>query len=110
MRTALTILAGAGVVVTLSGAAQQPTSPSSSVTIADYTRAVGLQQQFTGRALNVVDQAVWLPSGKVWYRKSVAGGTPSCWWTPRARPGGRRSIMPGWPPGSGQQPAPSSPR
>src|SRR5262245_31973346 len=45
-----------------------------SVTVADYTRAVGLQAQYTGKAPDVVNPPVWLKSGRFWYRKSVAGG------------------------------------
>jgi dipeptidyl aminopeptidase/acylaminoacyl peptidase len=56
--------------------AQTTPTPASrvNVTIADYTRALGLQAKYTGQTLNVADPPVWLPSGKFWYRKTVKGG------------------------------------
>jgi dipeptidyl aminopeptidase/acylaminoacyl peptidase len=53
--------------------AARPAS-SGPMTVADYERALGLQAKFSNKALNVAEPATWLPSGKFWYRKSVAGG------------------------------------
>jgi hypothetical protein len=35
---------------------------------------VGLQAKFRRQTVNVADPAVWLPSGKFWYGKTVKGG------------------------------------
>ncbi len=50
------------------------TAQTPAVSLADYQRAVGLQARFTGKATGVTGGAVWLASGKFWYRKSVPGG------------------------------------
>ena len=44
--------------------------------VADYDRAAGLRERFEAPSLvtNLAEDVVWLPSGKFWYRKSVAGG------------------------------------
>src|SRR6187455_2710794 len=68
-------LAASGSLIAL--AQTQTTTPAASranVTLADYTRALGLQAKYTGQALNVAEPPVWLPSGKFWYRKTVKGG------------------------------------
>jgi dipeptidyl aminopeptidase/acylaminoacyl peptidase len=50
------------------------TAQTPAVSLADYQRAVALQARFTGKATGVTGRAVWLASGKFWYRKSVPGG------------------------------------
>jgi dipeptidyl aminopeptidase/acylaminoacyl peptidase len=44
--------------------------------VANYDRAAGLQARFEAPGLvsNLTGDAVWLPSGRFWYRKSIAGG------------------------------------
>ena len=46
------------------------------LTVADYDRAAGLRERFEAPDLvtNLAGDAVWLPSGRFWYRKSVTGG------------------------------------
>jgi dipeptidyl aminopeptidase/acylaminoacyl peptidase len=69
-----TILVASGSLIALAQAPATPAAPRANVTLADYTRALGLQAKYTGQSLNVADPAVWLPSGKFWYRKTVKGG------------------------------------
>ena len=52
----------------------QSTAATGPMVVADYERALALQAKYTNKALNVAEQATWLASGKVWYRKSVTGG------------------------------------
>src|SRR5699024_3756192 len=50
------------------------------VTIEDYKRANNLEDQFEGKALNVVDNATWIgDTHYLWYRKSVQGGHKFMW-------------------------------
>jgi dipeptidyl aminopeptidase/acylaminoacyl peptidase len=53
-----------------------PRPGDAQVTVADYDRATGLRERFEapGMVTNVADAPVWLSSGKLLYRKSVAGG------------------------------------
>ena len=53
-----------------------PATLPAQTTIADYERAVGLRERFEAPALvtNLAGEFTWLPSGKLLYRKSVAGG------------------------------------
>ena len=57
------------------GPAPQPVAGApAALTAADYARARGLQERFSGRARNVAGTPVWLSAGQFWYRKSVEGG------------------------------------
>jgi dipeptidyl aminopeptidase/acylaminoacyl peptidase len=58
----------------LGGALVAPLTLSAQVTVATYTRALGLQQKYDGLVVGAPDPAVWLPSGKFWYRVSAKGG------------------------------------
>ena len=69
LRTVAVATAVAAVVLVSHLTAQTP-----AVSLADYQRAVGLQARFTGKATGVTGGAVWLASGKFWYRRSVPGG------------------------------------
>ena len=53
-----------------------PTMLAAQNLVADYDRAAGLRERFEapGLVTNLAEDAVWLPSGRFWYRKSVAGG------------------------------------
>ena len=68
-----TILVASGSLMALAQT-QAPPATRANVTIADYTRALGLQAKYTGQALNVSSTPVWLSSGKFWYSRSVKGG------------------------------------
>src|SRR4051794_888768 len=51
-----------------------PIVASAQVTAATYTRALGLQARYNGLVVGAPDPAVWLPSGRFWYRVSTKGG------------------------------------
>lgn len=62
-----------------------PSSTSASITAADYERARGLRDRYTGRALHVPETPVWEADGTFWYRVSVAGGHRFVRVDPRSR-------------------------
>lgn len=50
------------------------------VGVEDYKRANNLQEQFSGKALNVVDNSTWIgDTHHLWYRKTVKGGHKFVW-------------------------------
>ena len=45
-------------------------------TLADYERAAGLREKYTGLAVNLPERANWIgQTGRFWYRKAVKGGS-----------------------------------
>ncbi|HVQ42131.1 MAG TPA: hypothetical protein VMS54_07995, partial [Vicinamibacterales bacterium] len=68
------ILVASASLIALAQTPATPAAPRANVTLADYTRALGLQAKYTGQALNVASTPVWLSSGKFWYSKTVKGG------------------------------------
>ena len=53
-----------------------PATVAAQNAVADYDRAAGLRERFEAPDLvtNLAGDAVWLPSGRFWYRKAVADG------------------------------------
>ena len=91
------VLVASGSLIAL---AQTPAAPAPrvNVTIADYTRALGLQAKYTGQALNVAESAGVAAVRQVLVQQDGQGRTEFC---PRRSGGARRrsrhSIISGSP-------------